>query len=66
LNRATLSPTTDERYFWIAFQSKTRWVAAARALLPTAFDAEEIVRRAMAIAASICVYTNSNLVLESL
>ena len=41
-------------------------LAAARALLPTDFGAEEIVRRAMAIAASICVYTNTNLVLESL
>ena len=41
-------------------------LAAARALLPTEFDPEEIVRRSMAIAASICVYTNTNLVLESL
>ena len=41
-------------------------LAAARALLPTELSAEEIVRRAMTIAAAICVYTNANLVLESL
>jgi ATP-dependent HslUV protease, peptidase subunit HslV len=35
-------------------------------LLPMELDAEEIVRRAMRIAAEICVYTNTNLVLESL
>jgi ATP-dependent HslUV protease subunit HslV len=34
--------------------------------LPPEFDPEEIVRRAMGIAAGICVYTNTNLVLESL
>ena len=39
-------------------------LAAARALLPMDLDAEEIVRRSMAIAGEICVYTNSNLVLE--
>ena len=41
-------------------------LAAARALLPTETDAETIVRRAMAIAAEICVYTNTNLVIESI
>jgi ATP-dependent HslUV protease subunit HslV len=41
-------------------------LAAARALLDQPLDAEAIVRRAMAIAADICVYTNTNLVLESL
>ncbi len=40
-------------------------LAAGLALLDTAQDAEAIVRRAMAIAASICVYTNENLVVES-
>lgn len=39
--------------------------AAARALFDeTALDAEAIVRKAMAIAASICVYTNDALTLE--
>ena len=41
-------------------------LAAARALLPMELDADEIVRRSMRIAADICVYTNTNLVLESL
>src|SRR5271168_1164491 len=41
-------------------------LAAARALMPMALDAEEIVRRSMRIAAEICVYTNVNLILESL
>jgi ATP-dependent HslUV protease subunit HslV len=41
-------------------------LAAAQALLEFDLSAEEIARRAMAIAASICVYTNTELVLESL
>ena len=41
-------------------------LAAARALLDSEHDAETICRRAMGIAADICVYTNSNLVIESL
>jgi ATP-dependent HslUV protease subunit HslV len=41
-------------------------LASARALLPMDLAAEEIVRRSMRIAAEICVYTNTNLVLESL
>ena len=41
-------------------------LAAARALTPTDLGAEEIVRRAMKIAAEICVYTNHSLTLESL
>ncbi len=42
-------------------------LAAARALLPVdGFDAEAVARRAMGIAADICVYTNTNLVIESL
>ena len=42
-------------------------LSAARALLPVeGIDAEEICRRSMQIAASICVYTNGNIVLESL
>jgi ATP-dependent HslUV protease subunit HslV len=41
-------------------------LAAARALADSAFDAETIARKAMAIAAEICVFTNSNLVVESL
>jgi ATP-dependent HslUV protease, peptidase subunit HslV len=41
-------------------------LAAARALIDTPLPAEEIARKAMAIAAEICVYTNTNVVLESL
>ena len=41
-------------------------LAAARALCDTEADAEQIARKAMAIAAEICVYTNDNVVVESL
>ena len=41
-------------------------LAAARALADTEHDAEAIVRRSLAIAAEICVYTNVNVVVESL
>jgi ATP-dependent HslUV protease, peptidase subunit HslV len=41
-------------------------LAAARALMDTPADAEAIVRKGMAIAADICVFTNTNLVIESL
>jgi ATP-dependent HslUV protease subunit HslV len=39
-------------------------LAAARALIDTDKDAEEIARRAMQIASDICVYTNNNFVVE--
>ncbi len=41
-------------------------LAAARALLDGPLGAEEIARKAMAIAAKICVYTNDEVILESL
>src|SRR3954468_14876915 len=41
-------------------------LAAARALGDTDMDAEAIVRRSLSIAAEICVYTNSNIVIETL
>jgi ATP-dependent HslUV protease subunit HslV len=41
-------------------------LAAARALMTTDLDAENIVRRSMAIAAEICVYTNTSLTLEKI
>ena len=41
-------------------------LAAARALADTDMDAEEVARRAMGIAAEICVYTNDQLVMEVL
>jgi ATP-dependent HslUV protease subunit HslV len=41
-------------------------LAAARALLDSELDAETIARKAMAIAANICVYTNDQVVIETL
>ena len=41
-------------------------LAAARALADTDLDAEAIVRKAMRIAGEICVYTNENVVIESI
>ncbi len=41
-------------------------LAAARGLLETDLDAEEVARKALAIAADICVYTNGNLTVETL
>jgi ATP-dependent HslUV protease, peptidase subunit HslV len=41
-------------------------LAAARALMDTPASAEEIARKAMTIAAEICVYTNTNVVVEML
>ena len=41
-------------------------LAAARALVDGPLDAEAIVRKAMDIAADICVYTNRNITVEKL
>ena len=41
-------------------------LAAARALIDLDMSAEAIARKAMKIAADICIYTNENVVLESL
>ena len=41
-------------------------LAAAKALIDTDLDAEAIARKAMRIAAEICVYTNGELTVESL
>jgi ATP-dependent HslUV protease subunit HslV len=41
-------------------------LAAARALMDGDLGAEEIARRAMAIAADICVYTNGKLTVEKI
>ncbi len=41
-------------------------LAAARALADSDMDAEAIARRAMEIAAEICVYTNENVVIQKL
>ncbi|UWP88931.1 ATP-dependent protease subunit HslV [Aliiroseovarius crassostreae] len=41
-------------------------LAAARGLMESDLDAESIARKAMAIAADICVYTNGNLTVEEI
>ncbi len=41
-------------------------LAAARALIDLDLTAEQIARKAMKIAADICIYTNENVVIESL
>jgi ATP-dependent HslUV protease subunit HslV len=42
-------------------------LSAARALVTVdGFNAEAIARRAMEIAAGVCVYTNTNIVIEKL
>jgi ATP-dependent HslUV protease, peptidase subunit HslV len=41
-------------------------LAAARALVDTDMSAEDIARKSMQIAADICVYTNGNVIVESL
>ena len=41
-------------------------LAAARALIDQDLDAEAVARRALEIAAEICVYTNGNVTVESL
>ena len=41
-------------------------LAAARALEDQDLSAEDVARRAMAVAADICVYTNGNLTLETM
>ena len=41
-------------------------LAAARALIDFDLTAEDIARRAMGIAADICVYTNASLTVETI
>ena len=41
-------------------------LAAARALADSSHDAEEIARRALDIAADICIYTNRNVTIETI
>lgn len=41
-------------------------LSAARALIDMDLDAETIARKAMTIASDICVYTNSNFIVETL
>ena len=41
-------------------------LAAARAMLDTRLDGEIIVRKSLEIASDLCIYTNSNIVLEKI
>ncbi len=41
-------------------------LAAGRALIDTDMTAEQVARRAMEIAADICVYTNGNVTIETI
>lgn len=41
-------------------------LAAARALINTDLSAEEIVKKSLLIAADLCVYTNQNIIIETL
>lgn len=60
--RATIVECTNAVYFVSFFFS-----AAALALLDVPnVEADEIVRKSMKIAGDICVYTNHNLVVETL
>ncbi len=46
---------------------QTLFLAAARALMSVdGLSAEEIARRAMKIAAEICVYTNNSVIVETI
>jgi len=62
-----LEPEADEFGAVAAIGSGGNYaLAAARALLDTGHDAETIARRAMSIAAEICVYTNHNVIVETI
>jgi ATP-dependent HslUV protease subunit HslV len=62
-----LEPEADEFGAVAAIGSGGNYaLAAARALLDSPHDAEAIARRAMSIAAEICVYTNHSVVVETI
>jgi ATP-dependent HslUV protease, peptidase subunit HslV len=62
-----LEPESDAHGSAMAIGSGGNYaLAAARALMPTDLDAETIAKRSLQIAADICVYTNTNIVIEAL
>lgn len=62
-----LEPESTEHGCAMAIGSGGNYaLAAARALIDTDLPPEAIVRKGMAIAAEICVYTNNNLVIETI
>ena len=65
-NGDVLEPETSDAGSVIAIGSGGNFaLAAGRALLGYETDPEAIVRRSLTIAADICVYTNGNVVVES-
>ncbi len=65
-NGDVLEPEATDAGSVIAIGSGGNYaLAAGRALLAYETDPETIVRRSLAIAADICVYTNGNVVIES-
>ena len=66
-NGDVLEPEGDERGQVTAIGSGGNYaLAAARALIDYETDAEVIARRAMAVAADICVFTNDRVTVESI
>ena len=66
-NGDVLEPEQTEHGSAMAIGSGGNYaLSAARALLPMDLEARAIVERSMAIAGEICVYTNSNLVIETI
>ena len=62
-----LEPETSEHGSVMAIGSGGNYaLSAARALIDMDLDAEDIARRAMKIAADVCVYTNENVIIETL
>ena len=66
-NGDVLEPEGDERGQVVAIGSGGNYaLAAARALLDYESDPETIARKAMAVAAEICVFTNDRVTVESI
>jgi ATP-dependent HslUV protease subunit HslV len=62
-----LEPETKDDTAVMAIGSGGNYaLSAARALIDMDLDSEAIARKAMAIAADICVYTNANLVIDTI
>ena len=66
-NGDVLEPETKDNASVMAIGSGGNFaLAAARALASTDKSAEQIVRQSLEIASEICVYTNANLVIETM
>src|SRR3546814_7589961 len=60
------STRTDTLFPYTTLFRSNFALAAARALIEDENDAETLARKAMAVAADICVYTNDKLTIETL